>query len=310
MIKEKLINFLQENDLPFIERENKVSHACINPDHDDSSPSAFTNLLEGEEFNHCSSCGFSLNTKQLHDFFEVGFDESIFFMNKLKKLLEPETDEVLARDLKGNKVVTNKVYLPAKYRDFCQDYRSVSGNLFSKIKAYYVEPEQYYGKRIIVPMYDYKNNLKSFEAISTSKKVQPKVLRPKGNNDDYFGLEEYLGLEEFEIKEPDTVYIAEGFFSALSFWELHYQGLCNFGVGSIENKLEVLYKKGIKKIILCGDNDEVGRKFNREMYFLLRDSFEVSFFKYKWEDKDKCDSNDLLKLGLLQERIDKTLGKI
>ena len=51
-IKESLINYLEQNNLKYIERENKISHQCVNPNHQENSPSAFTILESGNEYNH------------------------------------------------------------------------------------------------------------------------------------------------------------------------------------------------------------------------------------------------------------------
>ena len=169
--------------------------------------------------------------------------------------------------------------------------------------------DHYYKKRLIFPLYDYKGNLKGFDAVSTSKDIVPKVLRSKNcDTSSFFGFENTLGESYF--KEKDVVFICEGLFSALSFIELGYQGILNFGVGSIENKLEALYKKGIKKIFLVGDKDEAGWKFNSEVYHLLKKSFKVKFFKHPFLADEKSDSNDYLKKSNLQELIDKSMSII
>ena len=176
---------------------------------------------------------------------------------------------------------------------------------FEKISAYHTFKDSYYGRRIIIPIYNYNNELRSFEAISTSSKIQPKALRPKNVlTVDLFGFEHLLG-------ESDSLFLCEGLFSALSFWELGYQGLFNFGVASIKDKIKTLHLKGIKNIILAGDNDSSGKAFSKECYHLLKHNFNVTFFQFPYGSLEKCDSNDLLKKDreILQECIDKSLSK-
>lgn len=296
-IKESLINYLEQNNLKYIDRDNKISHQCVNPSHQENSPSAFTLLESGNEYNHCSSCNFHMNTESLYKFLELGFDEKVLFVNQIKNILkqdEPKLEKESAQ-----------IFLPIKEAMFDKPYRGISAETFEKINAYYTFKEAYYGKRIIIPIYNYKNELRSFEAISTNAKIQPKVLRPKSiDTTNLFGFEHLLG-------ESDTIFVTEGLFSSLSFWELGYNSIFNMGVATIKDKIKTLHLKGIKNIILCGDADSSGKQFNKECYHLLKHNFNVTFFQFPYNSPEKCDSNDLLKKDreILQECIDKSLSK-
>lgn len=296
-IKQNLLNYLEANNKKYIERENKVSHSCINPLHNDNNASAFTILESGNEYNHCSSCNFHMNTESLYKFLELGFDEKVLFVNQIKNILkqsEPKLEKESAQ-----------IFLPIKEAMFDKPYRGISAETFEKISAYHTFKEAYYGKRIIIPIYNYKNELRSFEAISTNAKIQPKVLRPKSiDTTNLFGFENLLG-------ESDSAFLTEGLFSALSFWELGYQSIFNFGIASIKDKIKTLHLKGIKNLILVGDNDSSGRSFSKECYHLLKHNFNVTFFQFPYNSPEKYDSNDLLKQGreILQECIDKSLSK-
>ena len=296
-IKESLINYLEQNNLKYIDRDNKISHQCVNPNHQENSPSAFTILESGNEYNHCSSCNFHMNTESLYKFLELGFDEKVLFVNQIKNMLkqtEPKLEKQIA-----------PVYLPIKDKDFDKPYRGISAETYKKVGAYSTFVETFYQKRIIIPIYNYRNELKSFEAISTSSKIQPKILRPKGSDTtELFGFENLLG-------ESDSVFICEGIFNSLSFIELGYDSIFNFGVASIKDKIKTLHLKGVKNIILAGDADSAGKQFNKECYHQLKHNFNVAFFQFPYNSPEKCDSNDLLKKDreLLQECIDKSLSK-
>ena len=295
-IKQNLLNYLEANNKKYIDRGSKISHSCINPLHDDNNASAYT-ILSETPFNCCSSCGFSLNTEKLYSLLEVGFDEKQFFHQQIKNILkqaEPKLEKESAQ-----------VFLPIKDKDFDKPYRGISPEVYKKVGAYSTFIETFYQKRIIIPIYNYKNELRSFEAISTNAKIQPKVLRPKNIlTFNLFGFEHLLG-------ESDTLFLTEGLFSALSFWELGYQSIFNFGIATIKDKIKTLHIKGIKNIILVGDNDEAGRSFSKECYHLLKHNFNVTFFQFPYNSPEKYDSNDLLKQDreILQECIDKSLSK-
>ena len=297
-IKEKFIAYLEASELIYIDRGGKVSHCCINPLHNDSSPSAFTIFKEAEVFSHCKSCGHTLAGTKFYDFLEVGYDEKHFFHQQIKNILKQSETKP--------KKESAQIFLPIKEAMFDKYYRGVSAETFEKIGAYYTFKDSYYGKRIIIPIYNINNELILFEAVSTNKNIQPKVLRNKGvDTTNLFGFENLLG-------ESDTIFITEGLFSALSFWELGYQGLFNFGVASIKDKIKTLHLKGIKNIILAGDFDSAGKQFNKECYHLLKHNFNVAFFQFPYNSPEKYDSNDLLKKNgreILQECIDRTLSK-
>jgi 5S rRNA maturation endonuclease (ribonuclease M5) len=295
-IKQRLLNYLEANNKKYIERENKVSHSCINPLHNDNNASAYT-ILSETPFNYCSSCGFSLNTEKLYSLLEVGYDEKQFFHQQIKNMLkqaEPKLEKQIA-----------PVYLPIKDKDFDKPYRGISAETYKKVGAYSTFIETFYQKRIIIPIYNYRNELRSFEAISTSSKVQPKILRPKNvSTFDLFGFENLLG-------ESDSVFICEGIYNSLSFMELGYNSIFNFGVASIKDKIKTLLLKGVKNVILVGDADSTGKQFNKECYQLLKHNFNTTFFQFPYNFENKGDANDLLKKDreILQECIDKSLSK-
>ena len=295
-IKESLISYLEQNNLKYIERENKVSHSCINPLHDDNNASAYT-ILSETPFSCCSSCGFSLNTEKLYSLLEVGYDEKELFHQQIKNILkqaEPKLEKQIA-----------PVYLPIKDKDFNKTYRGISPETYKRVGAYSTFSGTFYQKRIIFPIYNINNELILFEAVSTNKNIQPKVLRNKGvDTSTLFGFENLLG-------ESDSVFICEGIYNSLSFMELGYNSIFNFGVGSIKDKIKTLHLKGIKNIILAADNDEAGRTFSKESYHLLKHNFNVAFFQFPYNSPEKCDANDLLKSEreILQECIDRTLSK-
>ena len=296
-IKDSLINYLEQNNLKYIDRDNKISHQCVNPSHQENSPSAFTVLESGNEYNHCSSCNFHMNTESLYKFLELGFDEKLMFVNQIKNMLK-QAEPTLKKE-------STQIFLPIKEAMFDKPYRGISAETFEKVSAYHTFKEAYYGRRIIFPIYNIDKQLILFEAVSTNKNIQPKVLRNKGvDTSKLFGFEHLLG-------ESDSAFLTEGLFSALSFWELGYQGLFNFGVASIKDKIKTLHIKGIKNIILAGDFDEAGKQFSKECYHLLKHNFNVAFFQFPYNSPEKCDANDLLKKDreILQECIDKTLSK-
>lgn len=304
-LKEKLIEYLETNNLKWRDSGEKIQHCCLNPEHIEENPSSFTSFKEDNNyFTHCSSCGFHINHEALIKFLGGTLNHTLMFKSKMDKLFKQlKEKETLTLQPKEE----NMVVLPPKDKDFMASYRGISSKTFLKVGAYITNEQNYYKKRIIFPIYNRKTELCFFEAVSFDKEITPKVLRPKNiDTTTLFGFENIILDKDF--KRNDIVFITEGLFSALSFIEIGYKAVFNFGVGSIENKLEILYQSGIKYVILVGDFDKVGRKFNSECYHLLKKSFKVIFFKFPFkESKEKFDSNDLLKINLLEKSVETTI---
>ena len=296
--KEALIIYLEANEVKFSDKETKLLCQCLSPTHEDNNMSAFIKLEEANEFFYCSSCKFSMNSVQLHNLISLGFDPNMSWKAQIDRILkqaEPKLEKQIA-----------PVYLPIKDKEFNKTYRGISPEVYKKVGAYSTFNQTFYQKRIIFPIYNINNELILFEAVSTNKNIQPKVLRNKGADTSILlGFENLLG-------NSDTVFLTEGIYNSLSFMELGYDSVFNFGLGNIKDKIKTLHLKGIKNIILASDNDEAGRSFSKECYHLLKHNFNVAFFQFPYNSPEKCDSNDLLKKNgreILQECIDKSLSK-
>lgn len=310
-IKELLIQYLEAESLSFSVKETKIIHNCLNPEHEDNNASAFTSLVENNIFCYCSSCGFYLNESSLLNFLGVA---ELSQADKLKRKLS--NIRKIVKELKSNEVESGaikakKIFLPPQAKQFsnilkAETYRGISKETFDKVEAYITSKENYYSKRIIFPMYNYKNNLMSFEAVATSQKILPKILRPSGLNDDYFGFENLIGQNE---KCQKLVVICEGLFSALSLIEIGYNGLINFGVGCNIEKISGLLDKGVTHILVMGDKDKSGFALNGKYIKMLRKSFNTKFFRHSYLAGEKYDANDYLKEGegVLERLIEKNI---
>ena len=309
-IKELLIQYLEAESLSFSVKETKIIHNCLNPEHEDNNASAFTSLIYNNTFSSCSSCNFFLNEKSLRNFLGIG---ELSQADNLKRKLSNirKTRKELEDGVTSETSKAKKIFLPPQAKQFsnilkAETYRGISKETFDLVEAYITSKENYYSKRIIFPMYNYKNELVSFEAISTSQKILPKILRPSGLNDDYFGFENLICQNQ---KCQNLVVICEGLFSALSLIEIGYSGLINFGVGCNIEKISGLLDKGITHILVMGDKDVAGFTLNGKYIKMLRKSFNVKFFRHSYLAGEKYDANDYLKEGegVLERLIEKNI---
>lgn len=320
-VKELLIEYLESEDYTYHIKPNKIIHNCLSDEHEDNNASAFTSLVEDNIFCSCSSCGFYLNESSLLNFLGIGeLSQEDKLKRKLSKIRktrkEMESNEVASETSKAK-----KIFLPPQAKLFSsmlkeETYRGISKSTFDFVEAYITPKENYYSKRIIFPMYNYKNELVSFEAVATGKlppliikgkEVEaPKILRPSGLNDDYFGFENLIGQNQ---KCKKLCIICEGLFSALSLIEIGYNGLINFGVGCNIEKISGLLDKGVTHILVMGDKDKSGFALNGKYIKMLRKSFNVRFFRHSYLAGEKYDANDYLKEGegVLERLIEKNI---
>ena len=142
-LKEKLIKYLEINNLKYRDSGGKIQHCCLNPEHIEENPSAFTKIEGTESFNHCSSCGYHLNYERLIKFLGGTLDTNLMFKSKMdklfKKLKEKEAISLLPKE-------DNVVILPPKYKDLKASYRGISSATFLKVGAYIAPEINYYKK--------------------------------------------------------------------------------------------------------------------------------------------------------------------
>lgn len=280
-MREQLLTYLESNGLKYKDMEHKILHQCINPLHDDKNISAFTDLLNG--YTHCSSCKFHKSGVALIQF--LGGEASVadLAIGRMQQAFRPVKEE------------QNLVISPPMKCGFDIGYRGISGPTFQKVGAYVAPSGHFYEKRIIFPLLDFQQVVKGFDAIAVDGR-EPKVLRSKGlDTTKFFGFEHLINGRD--------VFLCEGLFSALSFIEKDLNGIYNFGVGSIEKKLEPLFANAVRTVYLCGDNDDAGRRFNKEAFQTLKGSFKLRFWSWPKSLKEKGDSNDLQQLGKFGENI-------
>jgi len=294
-LKSRLLSYLETEQKVYRDSGQKIQCQCISPEHPEERPSAYFDLrAEGEEFFSCSSCGYYVGTESLYRLIDGEIDEDYLFKIKMKNLLKRDTKETKEK---------TPIIFPRYRKSWEKSYRGISKETFEKVGAYITDKDGFYGKRIIFPIRGLDSNPVTFEAISTSKKVLPKVLRPKGVDTTHtFGFEEQV--------TSDTLFICEGLFSALSLIEIGQDAVFNFGVGDIGEKVNKLHRMGVRNIILTGDHDEPGREFNRKSYHVLKRSFNLGFFQYPYFAPDKTDPNDLLKGNELGSHVKRTLRKV
>jgi len=242
-----------------------ITTNCLNPAHDDKSPSFAINTTTGG--GRCFSCKFPVNAQ-----FWLG------------GLMDEETLDEFMRSAKYSKLrVDNnkesKIAPPLQVpRDSEQpipsDWRGLSDEWVAEFRLYHCEVGKY-KNRYIFPMLDAKENMFAYNS---------RDLDPTNKTNKYmysFGLNTKEALYPewlLAVHRPTDLLIVEGFMDCISAWQLGLPALANFGanVSFDMEKIGKLVGYGIDRIILVLDEDEAGEKVKQEyLESKLPDYFEV-----------------------------------
>jgi len=143
----------------------------------------------------------------------------------------------------------------------------------------------------------YDNQFKGFTAFpifTAEGKLASVFYRRSSFNDKRFfyhreGLPKNRLLYGIHLAE-DYAILNEGFIDALSWETLGYPALAVNGARISREQVEMIKRSPIKTIYLAGDNDEAGRRLNRQAYEALRGYVDLYLIDYG----NKKDANEAL----------------
>lgn len=251
MYTQQIINKLKEGNIKFTMRGKEIQCRCLNPNHKDTNPSFSINTTSG--LYNCFSCGFKGNIHNLWDNIEV--DEEAVRLSQYSSLLDSWELEV-----SSPKEYLEELLPPV---DHYIDYpvRGLSVELLKSLGAYYCTTGWYKG-RVVFPVRDTEGILRGFESrIYSSPKTdfiepnmeQAKYLRPNSMNTKSLLFPLDYVANNFQ---EDYIILTEGIFDALSYIQMGYPAVCNFGL-SHPDLFKVGYIKslGVTTIINGLDTD-------------------------------------------------------
>jgi len=239
--------------------EGYLLSQCLNPHHNDSKPSFSINTDTG--FAFCYTCGYKLEKGFWLDK-EIDTEEleRASYYQQLKNKLKG------AENIKSKYEVKASIILPPKNEDI-KTYRGLSKQVINDLGIYVCRKGKF-RNRLIIPIKE-KDEIVAFETRALDSNTQPKYLHSKN-----FQVKDII----YPQLSNNYVILTEGIFDTLSFVDLGYSAICNFGVAynMSNNKIKKLLEKGIETIYLGFDKDEAGRKavelFKKSE---LNDYFEV-----------------------------------
>jgi DNA primase len=222
---------------------------------------------------HCFSCGFKGN---IFRYFGVLTNQSFLKVAKLKEKIAQ-----LKIDKEG-------LDIPPVAIPFNRTFRGISVATLKKFEAFYLPGESREMKgfedRIIFPIRDITNKIRSFQGRHTLSSGNPKYLNWPSNT----ALLPYPCILGGKY---NSIVLVEGFFDMLN---VHDKGLhnavCTFGTNTLQkdtkSKLLPFKMQGVTKVYLMFDGDDAGREAAKKLKPLIEElEFKVEIIQLE-DDQD------------------------
>lgn len=239
---------------------------CLNPDHDDTSPSMRIDSVLGI-FN-CLSCGFKGNI-----FYYFG--EKLDKLGILRENLKRKVEDIRASSV-GLKMPVDAVEVTSGYRVSLDTLKEFEA--FRSLGADFTD-------RIVFPIKDLKGRIVCFTGRAEDKFEPVKYKHVPSNSK--------LPLFPLHKIQPTQgrVMLVEGLFDLLNLYDNGFRNvLCAFGTRMITKpKLDLLKIYGVSGIDLCFDPDKPGQKAAAE----IKEMAEELYFDVRNINLGNCDPGDL-----------------
>ena len=215
---------------------------CLNPNHEDSSPSMRIDRVTGA--THCFSCGFKAN---IFKYFGIFTNPASVKVARLKE------------KIKAIKIDTNGLEMLDGAVPFTQKFRGISAQTLKKFGAFTTHTIEAMDSRIIFPITDLTGKIRLFIGRHTLSNANPR----------YIILPNNVQLPLFPPKLEQLnkcIILVEGIFDFLNIYDKGMtNAVCTFGTNtltntSIRSKLLPFKAQGVTHIYIMFDGDEAGVK--------------------------------------------------
>ena len=230
-----VIDFLEEKGIYYRLSGQDVLINCLNPDHEDRSPSMRIDKVLG--VFHCFSCGFK---GSLFKHYNVDYSETEVRREKLKRLIN------------GLRASGVGLPMPEGYMPYVGNWRNIKPETYKKFGAFRHHDVNFAG-RIVFPITDATDRIVAFQGRDELGTLNSK----------YYFYPPNAKLPLFPQVRPlqGRVILVEGIFDMIN---LHDKGLdnaiCCFGVKNFtEAKLNYLKISGVSGLDVIFDADDAGQ---------------------------------------------------
>lgn len=248
-------DILKDEGIYFIPKGKDLLISCLNPEHEDSSPSMRVDTVSGL-FN-CLSCGHKGN---LYSKYQVARDIQSEQLRQIRGKIRDIIVSTVGREIPAGSVPYNR-----------EKFKEIPAEVLQGYDAFTNDLE--FPDRIVFPIRDPVGRIVAFNGRSLYTDHPPKYL--------VYPAEVELPFFPALIKPVEaSMIVVEGLFDQIN---LQYQGLsnvvCLFGTNKISErnvntKLSPYRVQGVQKIIIMFDGDEAGIKASLRLQKILNEKTE------------------------------------
>lgn len=250
-------NLLTSKGVYYIPSGKDYLVKCLNPEHNDSSPSLRIDKVTG--ISHCFSCGWKRN---IFKHFGIFTNNSSIRVAKLKEKIA---------DIR---MFNTDVSMPEGHTPYTQSFRGISTATLKHFGAFYTYEVEKLEDRVIFPIKDVSDKYVAFVGRHTMSDGNPRyVIYPSGRS-----LPCYPSIMPEGTK---TVVLVEGIFDMLNLYDKGMRNIsCVFGTSTMKNntkeRLLAFKVQGIEKVYILFDGDKAGREAAKEIKPLIeQENFTV-----------------------------------
>lgn len=284
-----LLSLLTQNGVEYTDHGHYVKIQCINPAHEDKTPSM--TILKDNGFAKCWSCGATYSYGQLvyaltgappfkntEEAYSASFKNTLSKNKIIKKDFRKKERKLIMKGQLRNPLSNKEVmdFLDSIYinkeiiREFRIQYMLKGSMTF--IKTDKMTPIY---NRICIPLYENKQ-IVNYECRDFTGKGKPKVLYPKGGKSDIL-----FNYDNLDFEKP--LYIVEGIKSALRIYSLGYKNVtATLGASLGKNQIQLIRK--MEQPILFPDNDRAGHNMVEQFEKTIGTYPKVTFMEVEGYD--------------------------
>ena len=262
-----VLDLLESKGIEYIPKGADYVVKCLNPQHDDSSPSMRIDQVTGI-FN-CFSCEFKGNVF-------THFGEKPNALQMKREFLKRKIHNVMSQSI--------GLPMPKGYVPYQGNWRGISPTTYKKFEAFTCEApnddgsRNVFTSRIVFPIRDGVGDISVFVGRHTGDGTPKYLNQPAGAK---------LPLYPQVTPLKSTIMLVEGIYDMLNLQDKGMTNvMCCFGVKNVtEDKLSILQMKGIDRIDIFLDNDEAGQK-GAEHIMQLCDNIGLSHRRIRFGSKE------------------------
>jgi DNA primase len=260
-------DYLSHKDIPFRESGNEITTSCLFNNCDKDSRKSESHLYFDAETGQyeCKKCGEKGNIFTLAEHF--GDEKKAVILNQVAPI---EHHQKFAK-FNASQIETCHQALPANIRQYL-NARGISDTI---IDAYKLGWGKFYGKYwITIPIKDRGGNFVFFKLRQDPSVGNDKITYPKGIEAQIYGW-------EMLVNNNNPLLICEGELDRLALLSSGVSAVTStHGAMTFKKEWAEVVTKNSKKIYICYDNDEAGRKGSERVAKILENTENEIFIVF------------------------------